>query len=89
MIERESNLPYVASHIIKRNRWQEFKEIPINRIKPIVHNIKDTKPDNEMLWNWELHFRGYFNGKKVLRSIPYIITQDPRSKIKTLWKEGI
>lgn len=87
VILRSSNLPYVSSHVIKRYKWQEFLSIPTNRIKPIVHNIRNKESDRQILWSWELHFQGYFNGKKIFPGIPYVITQDPKSKIKTLWKE--
>ena len=85
--EKEVRLPYVASHIVKRHKWQEFLNIPINRIKPVIINIKDA--DLGILWSWELHFRGYFHGKKVFPGDPYIITRNPKTKVSVLWKEAI
>lgn len=80
---------YKPSHIIRRFMWQRFLKIPDKNVIGIIINIKNTKEDLKILNRWESHFQGYFCGIKIDKGSPYIITENPKSKTKTLWKERI
>lgn len=80
---------YRPSHIIRRFMWQKFLAIPNERIMAVVINIKNTKADVAILNSWEYHFQGYCCGIKLGDASPYIVTENPKSKIKTLWKERV
>ena len=76
---------YVAGHIVKRFRWKQFSEIPVKNLTAVVINILPRQKDREILDKWEAHFRQ----KLPVAGLPesYVITQDPFTGVKVLWKE--
>ena len=77
---------YHQAYIIKRFQWELFQQIPEKNLIAVVINIQPRlKSDIEVLEKWEDHFRQ----KLPIAGLPepYVITQDPKSKIKMLWKE--
>lgn len=66
--------------------------INMSHIDSFVVNIKEkSKQDQEILKKWAKSFQGYLPGvkKRVKFISPYIITKDPKTGIKTLWKENL
>ena len=72
----------VMRHVVSRFRWRDF--IVISRPIEFIGNVKYAR-DHRALDTWAAHFRGEFNGKKMRWTKPFVITEDPETKIKEMW----
>jgi len=80
---------FVSEHIVDSFR-PEF--INMSNIESFVINIREkSKNDQEILKRWIKGFQGFIPGvsKRIKFISPYIITKDPETGVKTLWKENI
>lgn len=69
-----------------------FKPELINnsKLEPFVVNVKkNSSTDQEVLESWKRSFQGFLFGKKTEFVISYVVTENPKTKVKTLWKEKI
>lgn len=66
--------------------------INISRIESFVVNVRESsQKDQEILKQWMKSLQGFLPGisKRTKFITPYIITKDPETKIKTLWRESV
>jgi hypothetical protein len=76
---------YKIGHIVKRFQWDSFKKIPKKDLVAVVINVlPNSKKDQEVLKLWEDHFRQDLPIAGLPE--PYVITQNPETGIKMLWK---
>jgi len=69
-------------HVVKRHMSREFQKI--GRPIEFIGNVKYAR-DHRALDTWAAHFRGEFNGKKLIWKKPFVITEDPITGIKEMW----
>lgn len=76
---------------LKEQIIDSFKSELINRsrLEPFVVDVKKSSfKDQNILKLWEVSFQGFLFGKKTNHITPYIITENLKTNIKTLWIEG-
>jgi len=80
---------FKKGHIVKRFRWEEFQKIAEKNLVDFLPHIRGDSPiDGRTLETWENHLRGKFNGRQLKFKIPYVITKNPKTGARALWKEG-
>jgi len=73
--------------VIKVYGWKSIEDIPKDKLIPYITTYEKSHADEEILRNWEAHFRGIFNKVQLIEKYrkPYCITYNPITKTKTLW----
>ena len=77
---------YFESHIVKKFQWDKFYKIPVSNLIPVIINVQ-TPTDEEILKKWEKHFQQKLAVAGL--PVPYVITKNPITGVKMLWKESI
>lgn len=76
------------AHIIEHFMLDEFEKIPKGRVSDFISEVK-TIEDHKVLDLWAEHFRGKFQGVQTRFKCPFVITKNPITGVKALWKEKV
>ena len=68
---------------------ESFMDESINesRMIPLLTIANRSTKGQLILSSWIKHLKGWFNNKQTKYKVPYYITINPKSKLKTLWIE--